>query len=62
MTKNVDNNLGFQEFDLIQNRFLRIAHAKTCLWEAITGLALRSLQSHPTAQAYFFSTTVNANS
>jgi hypothetical protein len=42
--------LGFQGFDLIQNRFLRIAHAKTCLWEAITGLALRSLQLLPTAQ------------
>jgi hypothetical protein len=31
--------LGFQGFDLIQNLLPRITHAKTCLWEAITGLA-----------------------
>jgi hypothetical protein len=29
--------LSFQGFDLIQNHFPRIAHAKTCLWEAIMG-------------------------
>jgi hypothetical protein len=50
--------LGFQGFDLIQNRLLRIAHAKTFLWEAITGLALRSLQLLPTAQTDIFSAAI----
>jgi hypothetical protein len=31
--------LGFQGFDRIQNRFPKIGHANTCLWDAITGSA-----------------------
>jgi hypothetical protein len=56
--KGIISVLGFQGFDLIPNRLLRIAHAKTCLWEAITGLALRSLQLLPTAQTDIFSTSI----
>jgi hypothetical protein len=37
--------LGFQGFDLIQNRLPRIAHAKTCLWEAITGAVFSGNQT-----------------
>jgi hypothetical protein len=37
--KGIISVLGFQGFDLIQNHLLRNTHAKTCLWEVITGLA-----------------------
>jgi hypothetical protein len=37
--KGIISVLGFQGFDLIQNRLLKNAQAKTCLWEAITMLA-----------------------